>query len=48
MMAAIQMKNQKDHRSTSPKLLVIASMASPSSHFGIRPIFALKVERLLT
>src|SRR6478609_5125328 len=30
MIAAIQMKNQKDQSSTSPKLLVIASMARPS------------------
>ena len=28
MSAAIQMKNQKDHSSTSPKSLVMASMAS--------------------
>src|SRR5690349_2432506 len=31
MSAAIQMKNQKDHRRTSPKSLVMASMARASS-----------------
>src|SRR3954453_22085694 len=37
MMAAIQMKNQNDQRSTSPKSLVMASMGRPSLASGSGP-----------
>src|SRR3954451_25288033 len=37
MIAAIQMKNQKDQRSTSPKSFVMASMGRPTLASGSEP-----------